>query len=158
KLVLSVACSPDGKQIASGGFGDTGRLWGAGTGAQTALFKGGRAIRSLAFSGGGETPGAGVWWAATTQVLDVGTLRELRTTKAKTLYRFSVALSPDGKRLAASGIERKAPNASMDPNQGRIHVWDLASGKGPAPIPISYEATSVVFSADSKYVLVAAYI
>ncbi len=40
KLVLSVACSPDGKLIASGGFDRTVRIWNAETGVQTALFKG----------------------------------------------------------------------------------------------------------------------
>jgi DNA-binding beta-propeller fold protein YncE len=158
KMVLSVACSPDGKLIASGGFDRTVRIWNAETGVQTALFKGDSAARSLTFSRDGKTLVAGLGWSGDVKFWDTATFRELRTLKAKNLYLFSVALSPDGKRLAAAGVERDPDSDRAYPDRGRVHIWDLASGKSLPPIPLSNHASGVVFSTDGKYVLVASHI
>jgi hypothetical protein len=112
----SVAFSPDGRMLASGGADKTVKLWDIGTG---------RELRSLR---GHDSPVTSVAFAAQEPVLassdesaiiklwDARSGRELHTLRGHTDLVESIAFSPDGKTLAS---------ASSD---STIRLWDVGSG------------------------------
>jgi WD40 repeat protein len=115
----AVAYSPDGKRLAAVGWDDTIRVWDAQQGQAAPTFPGNQVVfdadgRRMASCSAG---GLKVW--------EVSTGRECFGLPSGSR---SVALSPDGKRLAAGGM----PPASLGqgpPPAVPVRVWDLASGK-----------------------------
>jgi WD40 repeat protein len=111
--------SPDGKMLAVGCRDNTVRLWDVATGRERAALVGHRAwVHSLAFFHGdgsvlvsGAYDGKVKFWYA-----DAG--RELGTLTAGMEVVLSVALSPDGRKLAAGGGGPHEP--------GRVELWDLS--------------------------------
>ncbi len=70
---------------------------------------------------------------------------------------FQVALSPDGRTLAAAcGVSLAAPESFRDQEPGEVHLWDIGAQERLAPIwRHSAAAVSVSFSGEGRFVLAA---
>ncbi len=111
--VLAVSLSPDGKLLASGGFGRVVRLWDTATGQEVRQLEHPRGVHCLAFSGDGKLlASAG---DQRVRLWDPQDGKELHSLKVAPGDAWCVALSPDGRTLATAGQT--------------IRLWDTASGK-----------------------------
>jgi WD40 repeat protein len=114
--VTSVAFSPDGKTVASGGMDDRARIWDAAGGTELLELKHAGPVSSVAFSPDGALLATGSWddlvriWDAKT-----GRLRHLLNGHTNNVS--GVAFSPDGKTLASSGWDKV------------VRLWDVDGGK-----------------------------
>jgi len=134
--VSSVAFSPDGGRIVSGGHDGTVKVWDAMTGLETLPLKGHTgAVFSVAFSPDGKrivTGGnsnvaigpdgiprvVGTSGDPTLKVWDAATGREALSLKGGHAWQVtSVAFSPDGGRIVSGG------------HDGTVKVWDTTTGK-----------------------------
>ena len=116
KNVKSIAISPDGSIIASGGFDDSLTLWDAVTGVKTNKFEFETgAVNNIAFSPDGNTVAVGT--KGVVHLLDrpIGQINPLRLPHLGRI--FSLMYSPDGKTLACSG------------HNGLVILIDVATGK-----------------------------
>ena len=117
------------------------RVWDPATGEQRYEVRHEGQVRSVAFSRDGKSLATGCG-DGTARLLDAATGRELRRFGEQQTHSFkAVALSPDGKLLAAGG----------DRPHGVVLVWDAETGKllhrfDRLPGPV----TSLAFSPDGK--------
>src|SRR5207302_5451325 len=112
KGVNAVAISPDGKLIAGGGSDGVVYLWDAATGAEVRRLAGHkREAVSLAFSPKGDVLAVGD--AMTLRLWEVESGKLLHTLESPSGRVESVAVSPDGKLVAAAGMG----------------IWEITSGK-----------------------------
>jgi WD40 repeat protein len=138
-IVTSVAFSPDGITLVSGSQDGTVKLWDATTSpvARTLSRAAGR-VNGIVFGPNGKrivSSDEGGWNAATrtrgpgeVNVRDVQTGRELLSIKGQIGQDFAcVALSPDGKRLAAGNVS--LDSTGQADFQGEVKIWDSASGQ-----------------------------
>jgi WD40 repeat protein len=125
--VVSVAFSPDGRWLASASVGPDGASAGTDSAVQFWDAADGREVRTLAAPNGGYLP-APLAFSPDSRLLACGTWHsvkvwEARTGKAVFTLRgypeevWSIAFSPDGRRLASGG------------HAGTIKVWDTGSGQ-----------------------------
>jgi WD40 repeat protein/serine/threonine protein kinase len=142
--VLDMACSPDGRYLATASLGflfqGEVKLWDADTGKEGRTLSGHRiTARSLAFSPDGMELAAG-GMDKIVVIWDVATGKQLRTLKGHDGWILSVAYSPDGKHLAT---------ASED---GTARVWNTATGAEVLRFPgHAAMVASVAYSPDGRW-------
>jgi len=143
--VTSVAFSPDGTRVLSGGYDRTAKLWDVSTGTCIRTFTGhSHIVLSVAFSPDGTRVLTGSH-DNTAKLWDAATGACIRTF-TESLFVWSVAFSPDGTRVLTGR------------NDGTARLWDAATG---ACIRTFTGHTSVVwsvaFSPDGTRVLTGSY-
>jgi WD40 repeat protein/serine/threonine protein kinase len=132
-----VAFSPDGKILASGGADGAVNLWSTEpVPAQSALQHKG-AVRALAFTPDGKTLISG--GNSPIQLWDLATEKAVALEGSPERI-LGLALSPDGKGLAVSSIEKPATPTTRWVAAKSVRVWDLATrqarGAFRSPVPI----------------------
>lgn len=137
-IIFSIAFSPDGKTLASGGADNAIKLWDVKTGRELRTLSGyPSVILSVKFSPDGRTLAASS--NNIIKLSDINSGLEMRTLKGHTLYVESIAFSPDGNMLASSGFD------------GMIKLWDVKTGR-PLRELLGYRlpVNLVKFSGDGK--------
>jgi len=152
--VFSVAWSPNGSWIAAGNGDRSVSLWEAATGREVRLLKG--SMFSLSFSPDTRRLASinnGRSGEGQVKLFDVTTgelIRTLGDAPAKEIVNavLSVEWSPDG-RLLASGEGRI--NQQLRQYQGRIRLWDAATGRELRAVDAHVEGTgSIAFNPDGR--------
>ena len=141
--VWAIAFSPDGKHLASGGFGDGAvQVWDLSTSETITLEGHTKAIEGLAFHPNGE-------WLATAS--DDLTMKLWDATTGELLWEItdfadvvdSIAFSPDGTRLAAASTGSE------------IRIWDATEVEGNEILKIEENVSAVTFSPDGTQIAAA---
>jgi WD40 repeat protein len=140
--VTSVAFSTDGKQIVSGSYDNTVRVWDAQTGVKRAVLEGHTdLVTSVAFSADGKQIVSGSE-DETVRVWDAQTGVECAMLEGHTEPVTSVAFSMDGKQLISGSKDRT------------VRVWDAQTGVERAVLESHTNwVTSVAFSTDGKQIV-----
>jgi WD40 repeat protein len=135
--VNSVAFSPDGKTLASGGFGQV-LLWNVQTGREQASLKGHTGkVFSITFSPDGKILASGAQ-DKTIKLWDLATNTEQATLQGHTQEALCVAFSPDGKTLASGSFQE-------------LKLWDVQTGKERESLQgHTHLVNCVAFSPDGK--------
>ena len=113
--IWSVAWSPDGKQLATGSWDNSIKLWEASTGKLQHTVQGHKnRVHKIAWSPDGKHL-ASCGWDGVIKIWD-GTWLE-HTLKGHSAVAFCIAWSPNGKRLASGSPDKS------------VRIWDTESGK-----------------------------
>ncbi len=141
--------SPDGRTCASiGSSPATIVFWNAADGAILHEFKPKKDYTSVAFAPDGKSLIAGDG-QHTIHIVDVATGKESRSFGvAKVKVIDALAVSPDGKNLATAGA-----------GDTFIRLWDLAKGteQRTCDLPQGFEAVRLLFTSDSRALIVSGY-
>ncbi|MBX9979590.1 MAG: TIR domain-containing protein, partial [Mycobacterium gordonae] len=149
EAVSSVAFTPDGSRIVSGGRDDTVRIWDAVTGAPVGVPLTGHtdAVSGVAVSPDGRRIVSGSW-DKTVRLWDAGTGAPIGAALlGHTDQVTSVAFSPDGRHVASGSADNTA------------RLWSVATGPAAAP-PLTGHTDDVVdvaFGADGRRIATASW-
>ncbi len=137
--VSSIAVSPGGQVLASGGWDSTVRLWNLDSDQQLRFLKGHRdKVSSVAFSKDARMLASGSW-DRTIKLWDVSSGNETKTLKGHSDLVRTVTISPDS-RFLASGASDKL-----------VKVWDMQTGLELRTLKgHSSSVSSVAFSPDGR--------
>jgi RNA polymerase sigma factor (sigma-70 family) len=136
--VWSVAFSPDGKLLATGGVAGAVHLWDSGTGEEVRQLRPPHAgfATSVAFAPDGQTLAAG-GLANSIQVWTLDGKERARFHSSSTTT--ALAISPDGQTVATAESD------------GTLRLWDVAKGQERIAVPRQHPALrSVAFSPDGR--------
>jgi RNA polymerase sigma factor (sigma-70 family) len=143
-MAISLAFSPDGKLLATGGYRSDldVRLWDAGTGKEVRVIHVAAMVPSLAFSPDGKVLAIGQD-DGRVALRDAATGKQLRELKGATDSTLALCFSPDGRLLAAAG-----PVETDGKRTTEARLWDLRTGE----LLHSWRdtATSLAFTPDGK--------
>jgi RNA polymerase sigma factor (sigma-70 family) len=137
KWIRSVAFSPDGKTVLSGGEDHAVHLWDVATGKRIRTLQGGPAV---AFSPDGKTVASAGGEDGTVCLWDAADGKEIRILRGHQKWISSVVFSPDGKTVASGGKD------------GTVRLWETATGKEIRTLKRHDGVTHVAFSPDGKTV------
>jgi len=139
RWVTSVSFSPDSRQIATGSWDRTVRVWDAESGAELAVLRGHeRAVTSVSVSPDGRRI-ASCSDDKTLRVWDAESGAELAVLRGHEHWICSVSFSPDGRRIASASDDKT------------VRVWDAETGAELAVLRgHSGSVTSVSFSPDGR--------
>jgi WD40 repeat protein len=133
--VFGVACSPDGRMVATG-FSDGGikvRVWDAAAQKEIGTFDG-------YLSGNGFFPDSRTLVTVTANRIKLWDLATHRALQPPTGMFYSIAISPDGKTLATSDATQ------------RVTLWDAATGQKRASLRLAGGGDGIVFSPEGSKV------
>ena len=139
--IHSVALSPDGKRVVSGGWGKSIKMWDTANGAELMTFSGHEGnVGSVAFSPDGKRLVSGSA-DKMVKIWDVENGAELMTLRGHENDIRHLAFSPDGKRIASATSGKV------------IKIWDAVTGMEVTNIQHGGERVGgLAFSPDSKYI------
>ncbi|HTP09040.1 MAG TPA: WD40 repeat domain-containing protein, partial [Anaerolineae bacterium] len=146
--VYSVAYSPNGKWLASGGADSKAFIWDMQTGQPISLTNHARTVRSVAFSPDGKWLGVGSWdRSITLHPIEITASGAISIGLPITLTGHTgninaIAFSPDSKLIASASDDRT------------VRVWDVKTGKEQTTLTGHTDAVrAVAFTTDGQYLL-----
>lgn len=154
--VTTVAFSPDGRLLASGGIDRTVRLWDVATHERLATLAHSEEVLDVTFSPDSSALASGTWYGGTANVWDIAT-GELRSIFQLRDAVDSVAFSPDGGLLAAVGSDYVDTAWANIPTNS-VRIWELPTGRTVAKRDTAEVAVkALAFSPDGRYLAAVGY-